>query len=168
MIKKLRENYLEIALCLLLIAIVFVTFLQVVFRYAIHFSLAWAEELARFLLLWLGSLASAYAFKTRSHFVLRFFVNVFGWKAQKLIKTVVVFIMSVFMLAFIWKALEYTLRVANQTAPSTRLSMAFPYSSAVVGGVLMLYYILKNWWQDWHQPVEINDGENKEKTGVKG
>ena len=154
MIKKIRENYLEVTLCVLLIAIVFVTFIQVVFRYVLHFSLAWAEELARFLLLWLAALASAYAFKTKSHFVLRFFVNIFGKKVQKFIGTVVVFIMSVFMIAFIWKAAEYTIRVANQTAPSTRLSMAVPYSSAVLGGVLMLYYILKNWWMDWRKPKE--------------
>lgn len=141
-------------LCVLLVAIVSVTFIQVVFRYVLHFSLAWAEELARFLLLWLAALASAYGFKTKSHFVLRFFVNIFGKKVQKFIGTVVVLIMSVFMIAFIWKAAEYTIRVANQTAPSTRLSMAVPYSSAVVGGVLMLYYILKNWWMDWRKPKE--------------
>jgi len=163
MIKKIRENYLEVTLCVLLIAIVSVTFIQVVFRYVLHFSLAWAEELARFLLLWLAALASAYAFKTKSHFVLRFFVNIFGKKVQKFIGTVVVFIMSVFMIAFIWKATEYTIRVANQTAPSTRLSMAVPYSSAVVGGVLMLYYILKNWWMDWHQPQEQTEREKQEK-----
>jgi len=82
MIKKIRENYLEVTLCVLLIAIVSVTFIQVVFRYVLHFSLAWAEELARFLLLWLAALASAYAFKTKSHFVLRFFVNIFGKSIQ--------------------------------------------------------------------------------------
>jgi len=41
--------------------------------------------------------------------------------------------------------------------------MAVPYSSAVVGGVLMLYYILKNWWMDWHQPQEQTEREKQEK-----
>jgi TRAP-type C4-dicarboxylate transport system permease small subunit len=28
------------------------------------------------------------------------------------------------------------------------MSMAVPYSSVVVGGTLMLYYVLRNWWSD--------------------
>jgi len=152
--KKRAFSPLEASLIILLIAIVVVTFIQVLFRYFLHFSLGWTEELARFLLLWLASLACAYGFKTKSHFVLKFFVNIFPPFPQKIIKTLVTFGLSLFMGLFIWKALEYTLRVANQTAPSTRVSMAIPYSSAAVGGILMLYYILRNWW------IEIRDKES--------
>jgi len=156
--KKRAFSPLEASLIILLIAIVVVTFIQVLFRYFLHFSLGWTEgwteELARFLLLWLASLACAYGFKTKSHFVLKFFVNIFPPLPQKIIKTLVTFGLSLFMGLFIWKALEYTLRVANQTAPSTRVSMAIPYSSAAVGGILMLYYILRNWW------IEIRDKES--------
>ncbi|HDJ22504.1 MAG: hypothetical protein B5M54_05055 [Candidatus Aminicenantes bacterium 4484_214] len=152
--KKRTFSPLEASLIILLIAIVVVTFIQVLFRYFLHFSLGWTEELARFLLLWLASLACAYGFKTKSHFVLKFFVNIFPPLPQKIIKTLVTFGLSLFMGLFIWKALEYTLRVANQTAPSTRVSMAIPYSSAAVGGILMLYYILRNWW------IEIRDKES--------
>ena len=152
--KKRTFSPLEASLIILLIAIVVVTFIQVLFRYFLHFSLGWTEELARFLLLWLASLACAYGFKTKSHFVLKFFVNIFPPFPQKIIKTLVTFGLSLFMGLFIWKALEYTLRVANQTAPSTRVSMAIPYSSAAVGGILMLYYILRNWW------IEIRDKES--------
>jgi len=148
--KKRAFSPLEASLIILLIAIVVVTFIQVLFRYFLHFSLGWTEVL----LLWLASLACAYGFKTKSHFVLKFFVNIFPPLPQKIIKTLVTFGLSLFMGLFIWKALEYTLRVANQTAPSTRVSMAIPYSSAAVGGILMLYYILRNWW------IEIRDKES--------
>lgn len=146
--KKKQISPLEISLMILLIAIVIVTFLQVLFRYLLHFSLGWTEELARFLLLWLASLACAYGFKTKSHFVLKFFIDLFPPFPKKAIKTLVTLGLSLFMGLFIWKALDYTIKVANQTAPSTRISMAFPYSSAAVGGILMLYYILKNWWSE--------------------
>ena len=63
---------------MILVAIVGVTFTQVLFRYVFQLSLAWSEELARYLFLWLAFLASAYAFKTRSHFALRFLVDRFG------------------------------------------------------------------------------------------
>jgi len=142
------KSPLEASLCILLVAIVLVTFIQVLFRYLFHFSLAWSEELARFFFLWLAALASAYAFKTKSHFVLRFLVDRLGRRLQNFVSNLVVLIVSLFLLIFIWKAIEYTLSMAKQIAPSTQMSMAFPYSSAIVGGVLMLYYVLKNWWTE--------------------
>ncbi len=66
--RTLVKYPLEIAVSAILVALVTVTFSQVVFRYLLHAPLAWSEELARFLLMWMASLSAAYAFKTRSHF----------------------------------------------------------------------------------------------------
>lgn len=149
--RKLAESLrqpLELSLCVILVAIVLVTFAQVLFRYIFHLSLAWSEELARYLFLWLAALAAAYAFKTKSHFALRFLVDRLGNKLQNLMGTVVVLLVSGFLAIFIWKSLEYTIGMAKQVSPSIQMSMAIPYSSVVVGGVLMLYYVLRNWWSD--------------------
>jgi TRAP-type C4-dicarboxylate transport system permease small subunit len=146
--KPLWRQPLEFSLCVILVSIVGVTFIQVLFRYIFHLSLAWSEELARYLFLWLAALASAYAFKTKSHFALRFLVKRFGKGLQKATATFVSFVLVVFLMIFIWKAAEFTFSMAKQVAPSTQMSMAVPYSSAVVGGVLMLYYVLRNWWSD--------------------
>jgi len=149
--KRLLKQPLELSLCVILVAIVAVTFIQVLFRYIFHLSLAWSEELARYLFLWLAALASAYAFKTRSHFALRFLVNRFGKKIQNAMRSLVSLIVVFFLAVFIWKAVAFTASMANQVSPSIQMSMAFPYSSAVVGGVLMLYYVLRNWWLDIHK-----------------
>jgi len=143
-----RKKYLETILCVLLVFIVGVSFIQVLFRYLLHLSLAWSEELARYLFLWLAALTSAYAFKTKSHFALRFLLNKLGARGKRILDTFVTGLVAIFLLLFIWKAIEYTVSVANQTSPSMQLSMAVPYSSAVVGGILMLYYLLKNWWAE--------------------
>ena len=149
---KFIKSPLEATLCILLVAIVLVTFIQVLFRYLFHFSLAWSEELARFFFLWLAALSSAYAFKTKSHFVLRLLVDRFGRRLQNWVSNLVVLLVTLFLLVFIWKSIEYTLSMANQIAPSTRMSMAFPYSSVIVGGILMLYFVLRNWWSEKQNP----------------
>lgn len=149
--KRLLKQPLELSLCVILVAIVTVTFIQVLFRYLFHLSLAWSEELARYLFLWLAALASAYAFKTRSHFALRFLVNRFQKKIQDALGALVTLIISLFLAVFIWKSVAFTFSMANQVSPSTQMSMALPYSSAVVGGALMLYYVLRNWWSDIHK-----------------
>jgi TRAP-type C4-dicarboxylate transport system permease small subunit len=147
-LKKIIKSPLELVLSLILIGIVVVTFIQVLFRYVFHFSLAWSEELARYLFLWLGALAPAYAFKTSSHFALTFVVDRLGVRLKAWVATLVVFVVSSFLLLFIWKALEFSISMARQTAPSTKISMAVPNSTAWVGGILMLYYVLRNWRSD--------------------
>ncbi len=155
--KPLWKQPLELSLCMILVAIVGVTFIQVLFRYIFHLSLAWSEELARYLFLWLAALASAYAFKTKSHFALRFLVDRFGKSLQKMITTFVACVVAVFLVIFVWKAAEFTFSMAKQVAPSTQMSMAVPYSSAIVGGVLMLYYVLRNWWSDIYKKEKADN-----------
>lgn len=136
---------LEWALCILLIGIVVVTFAQVLSRYVFQASLAWSEELARYLFMWLASLGAAYAFKTRSHFLLRFVVDKFSVRSQMIVSTLVVALIAIFLVTFIWQAILYTESVAGQTGPGTGLSKAVPASSAVVGGLFMLFYMTRNW-----------------------
>jgi len=151
-LKWLMKNPLEGVLCLLLISIVLLTFIQVLFRYVFHSSLSWSEELARYMFLWLATLTSAYAFKTGSHFALRFVTNKLGPKPLAVVNFLVVTIVSLFLIIFTWKAIEYTFTMAGQIAPSTGMSMAVPYSSAIVGGGLMLYYVVKNWIDSIRKP----------------
>jgi C4-dicarboxylate transporter DctQ subunit len=145
---SLIRRPLELALCIVLVAIVVVTFMQVLFRYVFQLSLAWTEELARFLFMWLAALAAGYAFKTKSHFALRFVVDRFSKAGQRTTATLVTLLMSLFLLLFTWKAIEYTQSVAGQIGPGTGLSMSIPFSSSVFAGLLMLYYVIRNWLHD--------------------
>ena len=139
---------LEVAVSSILVALVTVTFSQVVFRYLLQAPLAWSEELARFLLMWMASLSAAYAFKTRSHFALKFVVDRFNPSVQRAIAAFVTLLVASFLVIFAYQSLRFTIEVRNMSAPATQMSMAVPYSSALVGSVLMLYYVIVNWWQD--------------------
>ena len=151
----LRGKPLELVLCVLLIAMVGVTFSQVLFRYVFQLSLAWSEELARFLLLWVGSLSAAYAFKTRSHFALTFAVQRVPPGPRKQLARLVTALVAVLLAVFAWQAFWFTLEVRTMVAPATGVSMSIPYSSAFVGSLLMLYYILRQAWRgDDDEPAE--------------
>ena len=150
MMRQILKYPLEIAVSSILVGLVTVTFAQVVFRYLLQAPLAWSEELARFLLMWLASLSAAYAFKTRSHFALRFVVDRFNPALQRAIATMVTVAMAGFLVVFAYQSLWFTWEVRDMSAAATQMSMAVPYSSAFVGSVLMLYYVIGNWWQDMH------------------
>ena len=156
-IKTVLKYPLEIILCFLIVALVGVIFIQVLFRYVFELSLAWSEEIARFLLMWLGALSAAYAFKTRSHFALRFVVSRFSNKIQQTVSTIVVLVLVIFLGIFVYQAYNYMMSGMNQISPGTRIPMTVPFSSAFAGGILMLYYVVSNWWTETFRSSE--DGQ---------
>ena len=150
MIRSLVRHPLEVAVCTILVALVAVTFSQVVFRYVLEASLSWSEELARFLLMWLAALSTAYAMKTGAHFALHFLVDRTPPAAQRLIGTLVAASAALFLAVFAYQSLRFAIEVHDMLAPATRMSMAIPYSSAFVGSTLTLYYVVVNWRREFH------------------
>ncbi len=145
-------------MCSLLVATVGVTFTQVVFRYLLHISLAWTEELARYFFIWLVMLGAAYGFKKKSHFALVFVVNRLNQRLQKVISTLVMLAVSIFLILIVFEALRLIFYVTiSQTGPCTRISMAFPHFSVPIGCTLMLYYLLRSWWSEFRKPDRTSE-----------
>ena len=61
------DRILRLALALLMTAMVGSVVWQVLSRYLFVVPAAWTEELARFLLIWIGMLGAAYAYRQGSH-----------------------------------------------------------------------------------------------------
>jgi len=64
---RLIDRLLMGALATLVVAMVVSVTWQVLSRYLFVVPAAWTEELARFLLIWIGMLGAAYAYRTHSH-----------------------------------------------------------------------------------------------------
>jgi TRAP-type C4-dicarboxylate transport system permease small subunit len=65
------------ALCLLMILMVVIVFANVVARYYLSASLAWSEEVARFMLIWLVFLGAVLAYVNDEHLGLDIVVQLF-------------------------------------------------------------------------------------------
>jgi len=63
----LIERLLKVVLATLVVAMVVSVTWQVLSRYLFVVPAAWTEESARFLLIWIGMLGAAYAYRTHSH-----------------------------------------------------------------------------------------------------
>ena len=144
MLKKIFSNPLESTLCVLLSTLSIVTFSQVIARYIFQAPLSWSEELARFLLLWLAMMSAAYAFKIKAHFALHFTIKFFPKRIQKLILLFVSLLVIIFLLGFIYYSFRFVIGVRGHLAPALQIPMEIPYSACIVGGLLMLFYVSKN------------------------
>ena len=162
MIRLLRSP-LELGICVILVILTLTVFSQVVARYIFQAPLSWSEELARFLLMWLSMLSAAYAFKVKSHFALKILVTRISTKSQFRVSIIVHSIVTVFFIALTYFGLVFLIGVSGHTAPALQIPMEIPYSSIVVGSLLIVVQSLKSIW------LLIKQGEENfgQTSGVK-
>ena len=96
----------QIALILVIIMILNV-WAAVLFRYVLHSSLFWSEELGRYLMIWFGYLGCAMALKENSHVNLNIFTNLFPLKIQKSFALFANLVISVFVIIVFLKSIAY-------------------------------------------------------------
>ncbi len=127
----------------LFILLIIVASLQVFCRYVILVSLPWTEEISRFLLVWVAFLGAASVTRRKMHILVDYMVVKLPPQANRLL-TVMVYILAIcFMTSVLWgsiQMLEDSWPITLGTLPW--LSVAFLYLGAVVGGAIILIYLI--------------------------
>jgi len=134
----------EYVVAVLLTVMVVTVFLQVIFRFVIHSSLPWSEELARYILVWISFLGASIGVKRKAHIGVSVITNMLGGVAAKIVSVLIPFLSAVFFLFLAIYGYRILDIVTYQLSPAMEISMAFPYSSITVSGVLMLLYSLQD------------------------
>lgn len=111
---------------------------QVFARYVVGHSLSFSEEVARFSMVWITMLGAAYAYRYGSLIAVDLLAAAGGPVFSRLLRVVVAIASCVFAWVLLTQGLAITERVAAQTAPSTRVSMAWLYASMPAGAALTL------------------------------
>ena len=134
------NSLVELIVSAMLLVIVGVIFLQVIFRFVLHSSLPWSEELSRYLLVWVSFLGASIGVKRKSHIGVEFLVSLFpkGWKKRA--EFFVSAASCVFFATLVIYGRLILRTVGMQLSPAMEISMALPYSSILAGGALMLIY----------------------------
>jgi len=129
----------------LMVALVAAVSWQVISRYVFASPSSWTEEVARFLMIWIGLLGAAYAFRTRAHLGLDLLPKkLTGRSAEtlRLFTLVVVVLFSVTVLiigggklvALTWELRQYSAVLG--------LPIAFVYSVIPTAGLLICLYAI--------------------------
>ena len=137
------DRYLGIFLAILM-AIMTVDVLWGVFtRYAMGNQASWSEELARFLLIWIGILGAAYASGQNMHLAIDLLSDKLNPKKQKrLIALIRIMIIAFafFVLIVGGFRLLYITQLLGQTSPALQIPMAIVYAVLPISGLLVVYY----------------------------
>ncbi len=144
-ITNILDAVLKQALILLMVARVAAVSWQVVSRYVFASPSSWTEEVARFLLIWIGVLGAAYAFRTGAHLGLDVLPKKLSGTAAKTLKLFIMLAVTGFsaavlvigggsLVALTWELKQYSAVLG--------VPIAFIYSVIPITGALICFYAI--------------------------
>jgi len=140
---------------------VLVSFMQVIFRYILNNSLIWAEELCRYLFVWMVFFGSAVAFKDRKHISLDLVDRVLpGW-----IKRYFTLILDILVIAFtiFLSVVGYQLAMKSMTQPSPamQIPLGYIYLAIPLGAAAMCINTIRRAIADFALSHKTSDEEKR-------
>ena len=131
---------------ILLMAIMTLDVLWGVFtRYILGNQASWSEELARFLLIWIGLLGAAYASGHNMHLSIDLLSPKMGKNKQKYLALFIKGLISFFAFSILVVGglrLIYLSQNLGQLSPALRIPMGVVYSVLPLSGLLVIFYKL--------------------------
>jgi len=145
-VTKYIDKTLSYILIFLMAAMVLAVTWQVFTRFILREPSSYTEELARFLLIWIGLLGASYALRTRAHLGIdlishkikdsrRYFVEVVVYSMVILFAFFIMIIGGIRLVL-----LTFTL---NQISASLGIKMGYVYLVIPLSGLLIIYYSLR-------------------------
>ena len=141
------ENITRAIVVVLLAMMVVIVFANVVSRYYLQFSLAWSEEVSRFMLVWLVFLGSFLAFIHDEHLGLDILVQKFPLVMRKTVAVAT----NMLVIFALYAMLEggYLLMLANfdWLSPAAEIPQGYIYMVIpLVCGLMILQVVLKTYY----------------------
>lgn len=141
---KLYDNILENIVAILYAGIISIMFSQVVFRYVFNSPRTWAEELSRYLFIWIVYLGAAIAISRRAHLQVDYFIRYLPERFKKYLSLV----LNIFIFGFLTLVLLKGLELANEylltpTYTMEFLSQWYFYMAIPVGSLFMFLNLLR-------------------------
>jgi TRAP-type C4-dicarboxylate transport system permease small subunit len=147
-----------------LLAAIFITLLsQVVMRYVFGSPLAWSEELARYLFVWLTFLGAGLAFRLGAHIAVDLLTDYLkqrvGMFSVQLLRLVIQMLVAVFLIAMLAGGVNLVRGTVGQVTPGLGISMAWVYLAIPVGSVIMLLTAVNRAVLVWRRKPGIDSAE---------
>ncbi len=116
---------------------------QVTSRYVFNSPSIFTDELARFLLMWIGMLGTTYAFGSKAHLSMDYLHTFLKADTVKIIKIILPILSIIFMgFVMVWGGTLLTLNTMKQLSPVLYVPMGAVYSILPITGVINILYFV--------------------------
>ena len=128
---------------LIAVLIVFLAF-SVISRYALDMGLAWSDEAARLLFVWVVFVGFSVGVRHRANIGVDLLVERLGPAGRHRIRIFQDVAILAFSALFLWLSIDAVRFSFMQRLPALQVTIAWMYMSVLVAGVLMTVYALAN------------------------
>lgn len=141
-IKKIDEILAWILIILMGVLVIDVTW-QVLTRFLLGSASSFTEEVARFLLIWIGLLGAAYAYRKDLHLAFDYFSMKIQGRKKKWLGIFIHSLVGIFSFLVLVIGGGYLVNLTwelNQVSAALQIRLAYVYSVLPLSGVLILLY----------------------------
>jgi len=117
-----------------------IIWIQVIMRYVFNVGLPWAEEIAKFLMVWSAMLGAAVVLIENGHISVNFLYERIPLNFRRWVKIGNMLLFIVFFLVLSYQGLIYAEFGLKFISPATGIARFWPYLSIFVGGLFMLIF----------------------------
>ncbi|WP_417681122.1 TRAP transporter small permease [Roseibium sp.] len=139
----LTELALSVVCVLSFVAMFVLGIATVVFRFIIESSLAFPDELIRYLFIWMISLGSAVALRRNVHAAIGVVVSHLPTVPRRAALVGSSLLGIVFFALILVAGIKLTMRVQSQISPALEISMAWVYGAVPVGMAFLILFSLE-------------------------
>ncbi len=158
--KKLIDKYISWLLIALMALITLDVVWGVFTRYALGHQASWTEELARYMLVWIGILGAAYASGQKKHLAIDLLSAKLKPESKIKLEMVITFMIAFFAVTVMiigGLRLMYITHTLGQTSAAMRIPMALVYASIPLAGFLVLFYKIEVFRELWQYKKGVNE-----------
>ena len=116
---------------------------QVFTRYVMQDPSSFTDELARYLLIWLGLVGASYAFSKRAHLAIDLFVNSRSERGKQIVQLAIEVCVLLFaLLVMVVGGMQLVIMTLSlgQTSAALNLPLGYVYLSLPLSGLLIVFY----------------------------
>jgi TRAP-type C4-dicarboxylate transport system permease small subunit len=135
----------------LLVVMSVIVVVQVFSRYLFNYSFVWAEELVRYLMIWMVMIGSALVQSKNDHIRIDFFPRLAGPRGRRIMETVFRLCTLVFLTIIIYKGVQASYFNRLFESSGLRISMFWPSLAIPFGGILIGAYTAASLVQDLYR-----------------
>tara|TARA_B100001093_G_scaffold104606_1_gene96822 strand:- start:1429 stop:1893 length:465 start_codon:yes stop_codon:yes gene_type:complete len=137
------DQFVSWFLIIIMFVMVLAVLWQVFSRYILENPSSYTEELARYLMIWVGVLGAAYVSGKNNHVSIDYFYKKFSVDNQEIIRKIIISIIILFVLSvFVFGGfrLVYITYILSQYSPALQIPLALVYLIIPLSGLLIIYY----------------------------
>jgi len=141
--KERLNRILEVTLIALMSILVIDVLWQVFSRYLLSSPSSFTDELAGYLLIWVGVLGGAYVAGRREHLAIDIWIQRSQPKRQRQLKMIIytsIFLFALFVMVIGGVILMYTRFVLGVKSAALQLPLGYVYVVLPVSGLIIMYY----------------------------